>query len=356
MTARSFIYIAFISFTAGSAFGQQQAIRLGSTPTTVVRGYFPTNVPPVLRVKEGQNVTIDALSHQGVNAPEGPVAFFGKGGVRREDVLKDAIDVAGNVKLPPNLGAHVLTGPIYIEGAEPGDMLEVRVIDIRYRVPYGVNASGKGTGVLPDLLSSPSTRVIHLDLQRNVALFTPDIEVPLAPFMGIMAVAPPSSAEPVSSRPPGPFGGNLDLKQLHKGATLYLPVYNSGALFYTGDSHAAQGDGEVDGTAIEISLSPTLQFHVHKGKGRNMMGPRAETPTHYIAIGMDKDLNVAMKSATQQAVDFLVQEKGLTTEEAYSLASIGVDFHIAESVNIVQVVYAMIPKSLFKNRTSYWYK
>jgi acetamidase/formamidase len=329
---------------------------MGSNPQTVVRGHIPTNAPPVLRVKQGQNVTIDALSHQGVNAPEGPVAFFAKGGVKKADVLEDVIDVAEKVNLPQGVGAHVLTGPVFIEGAEPGDLLEVRIINVEFRVPYGVNASNKGTGVLADLLTDPMARIVQLDLKRNVALFKQDIEVPLAPFMGIMAVAPPPSSQLISSRPPGTFGGNLDLKQLTKGTTLYLPVYQSGALFVTGDSHAAQGDGEVDGTAIEISLRPTFQFFVHKAAGKDMRGPRAETATHYIAIGMDQDLNAALKNAVQETVKFLMREKELTTAEAYSLSSIAVDFRVAEAVNQVQVIYAMIPKAIFKKSVSYWYK
>jgi acetamidase/formamidase len=347
--------VAALSVPRSLAARQSGTARLGSTPDTVVRGHIPSNASPVLRVRPGQNVTIDALSHQGVNAPEGPAAFFEKAGIKREAVLNDAVEVAEKVKLPPDLGPHVLTGPIFVEGAEPGDLLEVRILNVEFRVPYGVNASNKGTGVLPDLLSGPMARVIQLDLKRNVALFKPGIEIPLAPFMGIMAVAPPPSDSMISSRPPGSFGGNLDLRHLIKGSTLYLPVYNPGALFYTGDSHAAQGDGEVDGTAIEISLRPTLQFHVHKGKGKDAL-PRAETATHYIAIGMDRDLNLALKGAVQEAVRFLMREKELTTEDAYSLASLGVDFRIAEAVNIVQVVYGLIPKSLFKRNPAYWYK
>ena len=160
-----------------------------------------------------------------------------------------------------------------------------------------------------------------------------------------------------SSRPPGMFGGNLDLKQLTRGATLYLPVYNNGALFYTGDAHTAQGDGEVDGTAIETSLKPTLQFIVHKGKGKGMVAPRAENATHYIVTGLDKDLNLALKNAVQAAVDFLMQEKGLDAGAAYALASIAVDFRVAEAVNLVQGVYGMIPKNIFKEQKGeYWFK
>ncbi len=331
-------------------------VRIPSTPGTVIRGVIPADRPPIMRVQPGQFVTIDTLSHQGMNTAEDPIGFFAKGGVKSDDVLKDAVDVYGRVKPPPGMGTHVLTGPVYIEGAEPGDLLEVRVIDVKHRVPYGVNASNKGTGVLPELLSEPVFRIIRLDLERNVALFTPEIEVPLAPFMGIMAVAPPPDVQTVSSRPPGAFGGNLDLKQLARGATLYLPVFNAGALFFTGDAHSAQGDGEIDGTAIETSLTPTLQFFVHKGKGGNLTWPRAETATHYIAMGVDKDLNLALKAAAQETVNFLMQEKGLSARDAYQLSSIAVDFRIAEAVNLNQMVYGMIPKNVFKKKADYWYK
>ncbi len=340
---------------AGAAIAQT-VIPLSSVPANVVRGHIPADRTPVLKIQSGQTVAIDTISHQGVSTPEGAVAFFGKGGVRPEDVLPDAIAVQKEIKIPEGGGTHVLTGPIYVEGAEPGDLLEVRVINVELRVPYGVNASNKGTGVLPGQLDAPMYRVIHLDAKRNVALFAPGIEIPLAPFMGIMAVAPPPSKDMTSSRPPGTFGGNLDLKQLTRGATLYLPVYNNGALFYTGDAHTAQGDGEVDGTAIETSLKPTLQFIVHKGKGANMKSPRAENATHYIVTGLDKDLNLALKNAVQAAVEFLMQEKGLDAGAAYALASIAVDFRVAEAVNLVQGVYGMIPKEIFKEKSGYWFK
>jgi acetamidase/formamidase len=344
--------------TATVAHAQSTApeVRIPSTPTTVIRGIIPSNLPPIMRVQPGQMVTIDTLSHQGVNTGDDPIAFFARGGIKADEVLKDVVDIYGRVKPPPGMGAHVLTGPVFIEGAEPGDLLEVRVIDVKFRVPYGVNATNKGSGVLPELLSEPVFRIIRLDLERRVALFTPEIEVPLAPFMGIMAVAPPPDVQTVSSRPPGAFGGNLDLKQLTRGSTLYLPVYNAGALFFTGDAHAAQGDGEVDGTAIETSLTPTFQFIVHKGRGGKLIWPRAETATHYIAMGIDRDLNVAMKAATQETVNFLMQEKGLSARDAYQLASIAVDFRVAEAVNLNQMVYGMIPKNVFKKRSDYWFK
>jgi acetamidase/formamidase len=160
----------------------------------------------------------------------------------------------------------------------------------------------------------------------------------------------------VSSRPPWRWGGNMDFNKLTTGATLYLPVFHKGAQFFTGDSHAVQGDGEVNGTAIEASLTATLQFIVHKGVGKTMSWPRAEDAAHYYAMGMDLDLNVAMRNAVQETVAFLRQTKGLSAPDAYALASIGVDFRVAEAVDAVQVVYGMIPKKLFKQNPDYWLK
>jgi acetamidase/formamidase len=233
-------------------------------------------------------------------------------------------------------------------------MLEVRILALDYRVPYGVNNSNKGTGVLPDLLSGPAAKVIRLDTARKVALFSDDIEIPLQPFMGIMAVAPPRDTWLISSRPPGRYGGNMDFNKLTVGATLYLPVFHDGAQFFTGDSHAVQGDGEIDGTAIEASLTGTFQFIVHKGAGRSMRWPRAEDADHFYTMGLDLDLDRAMKEAAQQTVDFLRETKGLSTADAYALASVAVDFRVAEAVDAVQVVYGSIPKRIFKKNPEYW--
>jgi len=249
---------------------------LRSTPETVSWGWISADRAPVLRVKSGQSVRIDTVTHQGLNTTRDPVAFFGAAGVAPGEVLKDASEIYRAVRREDGAGPHILTGPVHVEGAQPGDMLEVRVLDVEIRVPYGVNATGPGSGFVPDLLTKAEQKIIHLDLKRNVALFARDVEVPLAPFMGIVAVAPPPRLKRVSTKPPGAFGGNIDFKHLIAGSTLYLPVFNDGALFYTGDGHACQGDGEVDGTAIEISLTPTLQLIVHKGAGKSMNWPRAE--------------------------------------------------------------------------------
>ena len=329
---------------------------LKATPQTVVWGVLPIDIAPALRIKSGQTVKIDTLSHQGMVNGTDPVAFFGAAGIAAADVLPEAMPIYQNVPRSKGASAHVLTGPIYIDGAEPGDMLEVRILDLQFRVPYGVNNSNRGSGVLPDLHAKPYPKVIRLDLNRKVALFAPDIEVPLAPFMGIMAVAPPLALSMVSSRPPGIYGGNMDFNKLTAGSTLYLPVHARGAQFFTGDAHAVQADGEINGTAIEASLTPVLQFIVHKGAGKSMKWPSAEDATHYYMMGMDVVLDEAMRQAALETVGFLQREKGLSAADAYALASIAVDFRVAEAVDAVQMIYGAIPKSIFKSNREYWLK
>jgi acetamidase/formamidase len=330
----------------------QPDARLCSTPETVLWGYIAANLPPALSIKPGQIVEIEALSHQGLTTHQDPESFFGGHGIAAQDVLSDAKVVFAKVKRPKGASVHILTGPIYVEDAEPGDTLEIRVLDIRFRVPYGVNNTGPGKGVLPKLLEQQSAKLIRVDLERRVALFSKEIEIPLNPFMGIMAVSPPTSLGMVSSTPPGAWGGNMDLKFLGKGSTLYLPVFNPGAQFFTGDGHAAQGDGEVDGGAIEISLMPTLQFILHKRKTIHL--PRAETATDYLLTGLSVDLNEATRIALQEAVGFLQTEKGMSAADAYALSSLAVDLGIGEAVDVVNLVYAKIPKNIFRSNPDYW--
>ena len=241
------------------------------------------------------------------------------------------------------------------------------MLDIATRVPYGINNTSPTGGVFspayPGSRPGDAAREIapgrHLIRTgtvngREVALFADGIHVPLAPFMGIMAVAPdPVVGEPgvtvpgvQASRPPGVFGGNLDVKDLTAGSTLYLPVLQPDALFYVGDPHSAQGDGEVSGTAIEQSLTGTFRFVLHKD--RPLTAPRAETDTHYVLMGIDLDLDRALQKAVEEVVAFLAAEHGLSPDRALSLASIAVDFHVAEAVDLTQVVTGRIPKSLFE--------
>jgi acetamidase/formamidase len=327
--------------------------RLTSTPETVLWGYIAANLPPALTIQSGDTVEIETLSHQGLTTTKEPEKFFGAHGIPGHEVLADAKTVFAEVKRPKGASVHILTGPIYIDSATPGDTLEVRVLDIKFRVPYGVNNTGPGKGVLPKLLKEPTAKLIRIDLERRVALFSDDIEIPLNPFMGIMAVSPPTSLGMVSSTPPGAWGGNIDLKYCGIGSSLFLPVFNRGAQFFTGDGHAVQGDGEVDGGAIEISLKPTLQFFVHKGK--TIKSPRVETAAAYLTTGLSVDLNEATRLALQEAVDFLQVEKGMTAADAYALASLAVDLGIGEAVDIVNLVYAKIPKRVFKRNADFWY-
>jgi len=354
--------------TANEATQVDHTVR--STPANVTWGDYPLDKEPVLRVRSGETVRIETLTHAGATQDEEPVAFLASEGIPREEVLQDVLDFWASREGRPREGrrGHVITGPVYIEGAEPGDMLEIQIMDIETRVPWGINSTRARGGVLstsypgsregdPPLDISPGTRhVIRTAVVngREVALFSPEIHVPLSPFMGIMAVAPanPTLGEPgvsvpgvQSSRPPGPYGGNMDLNDLGVGATLYLPVYHPGALFYTGDPHGVQGDGEVSGTALEQSLTGVFRFVVHKG--RTIAGPRAETDTHWILMGIDLDLDRANQKAVREVVDFLVADKGLTPDKAFSLASLAVDFQIGEAVDLTQLVVGMVPKSLF---------
>ena len=343
-----------------------------STPENVVWGWFPIDRPPVLTVQSGETVRIDTLSHAGTTQAEDPERYLGQFGLSPEEILQDVIDFWRTRSDRPRTGrsGHVITGPIYVGGAEPGDLLEVQILALRTRVPYGINNTGPTSGVFGRGYPGTSPTDEPFDMPavrhfirtgeaggREVAFFSDAINVPLAPFMGIMAVAPenPTIGQPgvtvagvQASRPPGAFGGNLDVKDLAAGSTLYLPVFHPGARFYVGDPHSVQGDGEVSGTAIEQSLSGDFRFVLHKD--RAIGGPRAENATHHILMGIDLDLDRALRKAVVATVDFLVRERGLTRSQAFSLASIAVDFRVAEAVDLTQVVTAFVPKDIFAER------
>ncbi|MCY3547555.1 MAG: acetamidase/formamidase family protein [Gemmatimonadetes bacterium] len=340
-----------------------------STPENLNWGWFPIDKEPVLRMQSGETVRVNTLTHVGAGQNEEPVAYLTGLGIPRDEILQDVLDFWATRAERSREGrsGHVITGPIHVEGAEPGDVLEIEILSIETRVPWGVNSTSARGGVFstsypgfaegdPALDIPPGTRHVIRTGEvdgREVAFLSDDIQVPLAPFMGIMAVAPdPVVGQPgvtvpgvQGSRPPGPFGGNLDVKDLKAGTTVYLPVFQPGALFYVGDGHGAQGDGEVSGTAIEQSLTGTFRLAVHKD--RSITGPRAENGDHYILMGIDLDLDRAARHAVWEVVNFLVEEKGLTPARALSLASIAVDFRISEVVDLTQVVSGFIPKDVF---------
>jgi len=239
-------------------------------------------------------------------------------------------------------GPHILTGPVYVEGAEPGDALEVRILSIDIAIPYGYNGC---QGFLRENCQPNSTKVIPIDRQTMTAEFAPGIIIPLHPFFGSMGVAPPPSAGRVSSTPPGIHAGNLDNRELVAGTTLFIPVHVPGALFEVGDGHAAQGDGEVDQTAIETSLRGQLQLTVRKKM--TLAWPRAETSTDYISMGTDEDLTKATRIAVQEMVDFLVATKGLDKLAAYQLTSIAGNVVITQLVDQKVGVHVKMPKGIF---------
>jgi len=365
------IFVTLVSASVVMAQGVTQYVP--STPENVVWGAYPEDKPPVLSVESGAVVRIDTLTHAGSTQAEDPERFLGQFGVAPNEILQDVIDFWDSKSDRPRegYGPHVITGPIHIEGAVPGDMLEVEVLSLETRVPYGINNTGATTGVFAvDYPGAPPGGEPPFEIPairhfirsavvggQEVALFSDDIHVPLAPFMGVMAVAPeaPTVGQPgvtvagiQGSRPPGSFGGNLDIKDLTVGSTLYLPVFHPGALFYVGDPHSVQGDGEVSGTAIEQALTGEFRLVLHKGQ--RLDTPRAETATHHILMGIDLDLDRALRKAVIEAVNFLVEEYGLTRSRAYSLTSIAVDFRIAEAVDLTQVVTAFVPKAIFLDR------
>src|SRR5207245_6092434 len=275
--------------------GAQATYTLKPTPKTVAWGYYDAKRAPVLRGKSGDTVEIQTLI---TSSPE----RLEKAGVPPEQVEQSLRDIYDQVK-DKGPGGHILTGPIYIEGAEIGDVLEVKILAAKLAIPYAYNGFGPGRGFLPEDYPYPKMKIIPLDEKRMIARFAPGIEIPLHPFFGSMGVAPPETSGRLSSAPPWIQAGNLDNKDLVAGTTLYIPVHAPGALFLAGDGHAGQGDGEVDITALETSLIGTFQFVVRKDM--HLRWPRAETPTHFITMGLHEDLNEATKLAVREMIDFL---------------------------------------------------
>ena len=314
--------------------------RLEATPATVAYGYYWSEAKPALRIASGDVIDVDTLL---TNTPMG----LQRAGVPEEKIqpsLKSIVaEVTGDKKGP---GGHILTGPVYVEGAEPGDALEVKVLAIDLAIDYGYNGCA---GFLRENCDrAVGTKIIRLDKKTMTATFAPGIVIPLRPFFGSMGVAPAPDVGRVSSTPPGTHAGNLDNRELVAGTTLYIPVFVPGALFEVGDGHAAQGDGEVDQTAIETSLRGKIQLTVRKGM--KLAWPRAETPTHYISMATDKDLTAATKTAIQEMIDFLAASKGLTKHEAYQLTSVAGDVAITELVDQTLGVHVKMPKGIFKGK------
>ena len=312
---------------------------LKATPKTVAWGYYDASATPVLRIHSGDSVEFETLL---TNSPTG----LEKAGLPPEQVQQNLRDIYKEVT-DKGPGGHILNGPVYIEEAEPGDTLEVRIQKIDLAIPYAYNAFGINRGFLPEDFPYRKMRIIPLDRDRMMAKFAPGIEIALHPFFGSMGVAPPEAYGRIDSAPPGIHAGNMDNKELVAGTTLYLPVHARGALFEIGDGHGGQGNGEVDITALETSLTGTVQFLVHKGTQQKY--PRAETPTHYISMGFHQELYEATRIAVREMIDFLATEKKMSREDAYMLISVAGDVDITELVDGNKGVHVMLPKAVFKN-------
>jgi acetamidase/formamidase len=305
--------------------------QLPASPDTAHWGYLDPELKPVLTIDSGDRVTIDTVSGNPAHIPPKERGFI---------VLPEHLEI--HRKVQKGSGNHIFTGPICVDGAEPGNVLEVRVLDIQLRQDWGWNAFRPLVGTLPD--DFPYTDVIHLALDRKAMKATTPwgLKLPIRPFFGQMAVAPRPEFGRQNSKEPREFGGNLDCKDLQVGSTLYLPVWTAGALFSTGDGHALQGDGEVCGTAIETALTGTFEFVVRKDLDWRM--PRAETPTHLITIGLDWDLDTAVQQALRTMLDWLSALLGLSRQDAYHLCSFVCDLHVTQTVNNVKGIHAMIDK------------
>jgi acetamidase/formamidase len=306
---------------------------LRAAPETVRAGAFSAGFPPVLHIASGDRVEVQCVSG-------------------RAEVLPPP---GSGMTVPPELSAiiaanpgaatgHILTGPISIEGAEPGDTLEVRIERIEPGADWGYTMVAPLMGTLPE--DFPEFHLFHsaVDRARRTCRLPWGTELALAPFFGVMGVAPPPAFGRVSSKEPRIHGGNLDNKELQAGSTLFLPVHVPGANFSVGDGHGVQGDGEVCVTALEMCLTGTFTFLLHKGTGQRM--PRAETPTHYISMGLNENLDQAMKQALREMIAFICGRTNLSREQAYAFCSLAVDFHVTQTVNGEKGVHGMLRKGL----------
>jgi acetamidase/formamidase len=303
---------------------------LGPTPSTVHWGYLDAKIPPRLTIDPGDTVTVDTVS--------GGLGDVGDTSI----MLPHHREICE--KLKPSPGPHILTGPIAVRGAEPGDSLEVRIKAIELTVDWGWNLIRPLRGTLPEEYPEFRCRIIPIDRISMTARLPWGATIPLRPFFGIMAVAPPARYGLCSSVEPREFGGNMDNKELLAGTSVHFPVFVSGANFSAGDGHAVQGDGEVCLTALETCLKGTFEFILHKGKALDM--PRAVTPTHLIAMGFDPDLDDAAKQALREMIRWLVTLKGWSAEEAYVFCSLACDLRVTQLVDGNKGIHAMVDRAV----------
>ena len=322
----------FLALAPASPLLAQHTVRV--TPSTVQWGYFAAEAKPVLTVKPGELVTIDTI----VGIPE----MLEELGAAADEPIREMKEMYAKVT-DRGPGPHFLTGPVAVEGASPGDVLEIEIVEVRLRSPYGWMMIEPGAGALPEDFPYLRKKLIPLDRSKMLAEFAPGIRIPVRPFFGNLGLAPPMGR--LGSAPPAFNGGNLDNKWLVAGTRLMIPVQVPGGLFSVGDGHAAQGDGEVCVTAIETNLTGVFRFQVRKDM--NLRWPRAETPSHIITMGLHESLDEAARRATREMIDYLVTERGLSRDGAYMLTSAAADLHVTQVVDGVKGVHAMLPKTVF---------
>jgi acetamidase/formamidase len=313
-----------------------------ATSKTVSWGHYGGE-KAAITVKSGETVKIQTLSTCG------PSDRLVERGVKPQDIPAYNDEVYKNYPAADKgPGGHILTGPVAIEEAEPGDVLEVQILKVDIDANFACNGFGLHRGFLPMEFPYSRQRLIPLDREKMIGHFAPGIDIPLHPFFGSMGLSPANGK--VDSAPPFSHAGNMDNKELVAGTTLYIPVAAKGALFVAGDGHAGQGNGEVDITAMETFLTGTFKFVVHKHQA--LSWPRAETPTHYITMGFSPDLKEATEHALRDMIDFLVEEKHMTRDDAYMLSSVAVDLDITQLVDGNVGVHAMCPKSIFTTNST----
>ena len=308
--------------------------RLDARPDTVRLGVFDARIPPVLTIASGDTVRVQCVSGR----PE--VLPPAESGMVVPEALAAILRSVAGQRIP----GHIVTGPIAVAGAAPGDALEVRVEAIEPGANWGYNAIAPLMGTLPEDFPERVLMHIAVDRERGVCRLPWGTELTLAPFFGVMGVAPPPAFGTIMSKEPRIHGGNMDNKELVAGSTLFLPVWVPGAHFSVGDGHGVQGDGEVCVTALEMCLNGTFTFVLHKGAGLKM--PRAETPTHFISMGLNEDLDQAMKQALREMIAFICARSNLSREQAYQFCSLAVDFRVTQTVNGEKGVHGMLKKGL----------
>jgi len=304
--------------------------RLASSPETVHWGWFDAALPHILTIDSGDRITIESISG-------GPANLPGDG----FHVPPELLEV--HAKSQRRMPGHILTGPVGVRGAQPGDVLEIRILEVELRQDWGYTYVRPLAGALPNDIDTFEQIHTRLDRAAKVGTLPWGLKLPLRPFFGVMGLSPPRAWGAISSIEPRAHGGNLDNKHLIPGSTLYLPVFNEGAGFSVGDGHGVQGDGEVCVTAIETALSGTFEIHVRKDLAFDY--PTAATPSHLITMGMDPDLDTAARDALRRMVDRVVQEAGLSRNRAFMLMSLVADVHVTQLVNGHKGIHVMVPKT-----------